>query len=406
MVDAIPYIPAVTIRFLDGGILYNNTRPAGWPSILFFILAGLVVAACGTRVANTNWPGLSASGNRVYVSYGPGVLAVDIAEEQQVWSFPAEARQGTQFFAAPSVSEDQVVVGDYGTSGGLLSPGVSVNIYAFEDSDTGTPGVTWTAEDKAQDRIIAPALQVGDQVFIGTADNFIMALNSGSGQFEWQYETDLSIWGRPAYEDGVVYAASMDGGLYALDGDTGALNWSQQFGGAIPGMPVIGEELIYVGSFDEHAHAVNKEDGEIVWSAPAQAVVWAGTALAGDEVFYTDIAGNVYAVDALTGSEFWSKDLDQLLQATPVTEDGVVYIAAAGDPNVEQAERRGTLFALAVEDGSELWRAETSVPLFSTPVIVGEDIVVAVDSEEALLLVFDRQDGSRVWSFAPPAVSE
>jgi outer membrane protein assembly factor BamB len=356
-------------------------------------------------VANTNWPGMSASGDRVYVAHGPRVLAVDVAEEELVWSFPAESTPSTQFFAAPSVNDGQVVVGDYGTSGGLLSPGMTVSVYAFEDAESGTPSASWISSEEAQDRIIAPAYQVGDQVFIGTADNFVIALNGTSGQLQWQYETDLSIWGQPAYEDGVVYAASMDGGLYALDGDTGTLIWSQQFEGAIPGTPVLGEQLIYVGSFDENAHALDKKSGEIIWSAPAQAVVWSGTALAENLIFYADIAGNVYAVDALSGSEVWTHNTDQLLQATPVVADGVVYIAAAGNPSAEQSERRGMLLALSVEDGQELWRAETSAPLFSTPVIVGDDIVIALQTEEALLIVYDRLDGSRVWSYAPPAES-
>jgi hypothetical protein len=43
------------------------------------------------------------------------------------------------------------------------------------------------------------------------------------------------------------------------------------------------------------------------------------------------------------------------------------------------------------------------VPLFTTPVVVGDTLVVVVDSDDALLHLYNLQDGSLQWSM--PAVA-
>ena len=77
----------------------------------------LFLAACGTRLDNQNWPGLAVDGSTVYVAYGSGILAYDVAAQTQVWSFPDEPSASVSFFAAPSISDERIVFGDYGAIG-------------------------------------------------------------------------------------------------------------------------------------------------------------------------------------------------------------------------------------------------------------------------------------------------
>ncbi len=76
--------------------------------------------------------------------------------------------QRLQFYAAPSIEGDRVVFGDYGAAGGFFSPSVTVSIYAVENTDSGgTPPELWVDGEKADDKIVAPPLQVGDALYIG-----------------------------------------------------------------------------------------------------------------------------------------------------------------------------------------------------------------------------------------------
>ncbi len=388
--------------------MYTVKRPVKRPAFFIFIVASLVLAACGTAVANSNWPGLTAKDNRVYVAYGQQVLAVDIIEQEEVWAYPAEVAAQPLYFSAPSVEGDDVVFGDYGQSGGFISASVTVGIYSRQNTDAGVPPENWTNMTDATDRIIAPPLQVGETVFVGTADNKMLAFKADSGRPIWgePFEAGHAIWGQPTYDDGVLFVPSMDGALTALDADSGETIWAQLFEGAVAAKPINGQGVVYISSYDKHVHALDKGSGEIVWSAPAEDAVWGGPALSDGIIYFIDLSGHLFAVDAETGSELWTVDTGRLTQATPVIEDGVIYLATVGNVGTKGDEWLGSLIAISAEDGSEIWSESTPVPLYSTPVIVQNTIVVALQSEEALLLVYDLEDGSILWRFVPEAGAE
>jgi outer membrane protein assembly factor BamB len=349
---------------------------------------------------------MSLDGDVVYVAYGPGVVAVDISEEEQTWSYPSEPGRNVQFYAAPSVSNGRIVFGDYGASGGLLSPGVTVQVYAYgldenvegsglgcENANDATPGCLWiqgpSRHEYINDRIVAPPLQVGDRVFVGTADNYVLALDATSGESVWPvpFEAGHSIWGQPIYDDGVLYVGSLDKNVYALNADTGDEIWQTLVDGSVSDRAVDDTDLVYVGSFDRQVHALDKVSGATIWTAPADAAVWGAPTLADGVVYFVNLNGNLSAVDAETGESVWSQAVGDYTVASPVVDDDTVYVATAGNPASAQGERRGRLFAFSAGSGEEVWSSPLLLPaaVYTTPVVVGEDIVVAITGSEALL---------------------
>jgi outer membrane protein assembly factor BamB len=373
-----------------------------------FVIAAVIVIACGQVVANSNWPAASSHNDIVYLAYGPQVVALDLNEEQALWSFPQEANPRQQFYASPSVQDGRIVIGDYGAAGGLITARVSVTAYGLEEAEqAGLPRTLWANDGTAHDRIIAPPLQVGNTAFVTTADGFVYALDAETGQPLWEvgFQADNAIWGQPAYEDGTLYVAAMDGALHALDAESGEVKWSQSFDGALSSRPTLGGSLIYVSSFDRNVYALSKQSGEIVWSAPAEAALWAGPVLSDNLLYYVDLQGNLYAVDSATGAPVWPEPvrLAEFVTATPVLSDGVLYIGTGGSPNVEAAERRGTVRALSAENGSELWASPAPAPVQTQLVVTDTRVAAPLLSAEAILVVFDRLEGDQVWSYLPPS---
>jgi outer membrane protein assembly factor BamB len=359
----------------------------------------LFLSACSGQIANTNWVGLSTDGDSVYLAFGPRVLAFDPDSQSQKWLYPAEAG-AVQFYSAPSVQEDRVIFGDYGRAGGFFSPRVTVSIYAVQNDASGTPGELWINSESATDKIVAPPLQVDDKVFVGTADNHILALDAASGAELWDVETQHAIWGQPSYQDGTLFVTSMDWTTYALDAETGDVRWQAPLGGALPSSPILGEGLVYISSFDGNVHALDLATGEMQWAAPALDWVWGAPALADGVLYYSDIQGNLYAADAQTGEQIWTQETNTSVQTSPVVVGERVYIGAqatGGDAPT------GSLTAYSTEDGSQLWSQTTSAPLLATPVVVGDDtIVVGLQNADRLLIGFDLADGRELWHYTLP----
>lgn len=383
--------------------MYFKRRSLRRPALITFIIVALFLAACGAGTTNQSWPGLSTDGEKVYLANGSTVSAYFVDSQALAWSFPAEPNASLLYYSAPSIEGERVVFGDYGAAGGFFSPSVTVSVYAVEDTDTGsTPPTLWTNGQEANDKIVAPPLQVGDNLYIGTADNFVVALDATSGESQWVFETGHSIWGQPAYKDGVLFVSSMDRSIYALDAASGEELWHTSFAGAIASGPVLNEDLIYVSEFDNQVHALDIHTGEERWAAPAENWVWGSPGYDEGVVYYADIDGNVFAVDAVSGEALWQQKTPGAVQTSPVVAGDIVYVASEGESSEIPV---GALRAFAKDDGRELWTSPTPAPLFTTPVVVDDAIIVALQSEEAILIAFDRQTGGRLWSIAPPVKS-
>ncbi|HOU39710.1 MAG TPA: PQQ-binding-like beta-propeller repeat protein [Promineifilum sp.] len=379
------------------------SRPLARPALRLLLIAAalFLLTGCGSRLATTNWAGLSTDGRLVYLAFGPQVLAYDPAAQAQAWIHPA-ASTGAAFFAAPAAADGRVVFGDYGHSGGLFSPRVTVSVYALQEGDSAGASQLWVNTSDARDKIVAPALQVGEQVFLGTADNHILALDATSGRLQWDYQTGHAIWGQPAFRDGTLYVASMDHSVYALDAATGELKWSQALGGALPSGPTLGDGLLYVSSFDGNVHALDMATGEERWAAPsADNWVWGAPALLDGTLYFGDIGGTLYAVDAATGEQKWTQETQNAIQTSPVVSNDTLYVAS----QVAAETPTGALTAYNVTDGTQLWSEPTTTPLYATPVVVEDALVVSTQDANALLIGYDLANGQELWRYALPQTS-
>ena len=110
--------------------------------------------------------------------------------------------------------------------------------------------------------------------------------------------------------------------------------------------------------------------------------------------------------DAKNGDTIWTFDMEPMFAgangsfdgplATPVVIDGTVYCLSA----------RGNLFALNLQDGSEVWKRdlgkeeESALPMYgfsTTPVMVGDILCVLAGSEKGAMLGLDKQTGKTKW---------
>lgn len=102
-------------------------------------------------------------------------------------------------------------------------------------------------------------------------------------------------------------------------------------------------------------------------------------------LFAADHGGSVVALDAQTGKQQWSVDLDLSVSG------GVGY----GAQKLVLGTIEGQVYALNAKDGSVLWSSSVSSEVLSSPA-VNQNIVVA-QSIDNRLYAFDAQTGKELW---------
>jgi outer membrane protein assembly factor BamB len=381
--------------------LYAAKRPLLKPITFILIVASFILAACSGQLPNQNWPGLTAVGDIAYVARGQDVIAYDVARQSEVWRFPTE-RSSTQYYAAPAVEDGQIVLGDFGASGGMLSPKTIVHILKLQEQ-SGPPAILWDKAGVATDKVVAPPLIVGDRVFVGTADSRVLAMDRETGELLWPtpFVAENAIWGEPVFAEDVLYVAALDGRVYAINPDSGDELGRWDTEGAIAGSPVLHNGRIYVGSFDNKLHALDQNEfGRELWSYSAANWVWGAPVVAEDVIYFGDLSGNVFAVDAETGELVWQRQVTGPIQTSPTIADGVVYVVSEG----VREDERGQLTAFSASDGAQLWQQQALGQVYTTPVIIGDTVVLALTGNIADALVgYSRDSGAQQWSFVPPA---
>lgn len=397
--------------------MYTTKRPFV-RSLILLVFASLTLIACGRRGSNDNWPGLSADDQFVYVSYGPGIVAYDVTEEREAWQYsPPEST--APIFAPPSVQDDRIVVGDFGASQGFLSPGNTFTLYGLTIADQKAISENWANPELVKDRYVGEALQVGDVVYVPTSDFAVLAVEVESGDLLWRFETDEgAVWGQPVFYEGTLYITSLDRHAYALDAETGDLIWSSEVDGAVSAKATINPEanLLYVPSFDNQLHALNLDDGKEEWSADATDWIWNAPAFNENVLYYADSSGDVFAIDATSGDTIWQTGIHGMnvvegvvlatpaeikgaVQASPVYANEKIYIVSVGNEETEE----GLIVALSAETGEEIWQQTTPVPLFATPVVVGDVIVVGLQGADGELLIgYNLESGDKEWTYNKP----
>jgi outer membrane protein assembly factor BamB len=110
-------------------------------------------------------------------------------------------------------------------------------------------------------------------------------------------------------------------------------------------------------------------------------------ALAGDRLYLAEPSGRVLALEASTGKELWSVDLEVPISGGPGVNDGLLAVGT------EEAE----LILLNAADGSERWRKRVNSEVLSVPAIGrGKVICRTIDGRVS---AFSTENGESRWVY-------
>jgi polyvinyl alcohol dehydrogenase (cytochrome) len=158
-------------------------------------------------------------------------------------------------------------------------------------------------------------------------------------KLKWAYgfAGDVTAFAAPTVLNGTVFVGSAGGVVQALEAKTGCLHWTFQANGPVRSAIVA---------------VANGSDSSLLF---------------GDQI------GWFYSLDAKTGRLLWKHRVDQheatRLTGSPAVYQGAVFIGAASweetrsiEPHYACCTFRGSVTALRVADGSEVWKTYTVDP--------------------------------------------
>jgi outer membrane protein assembly factor BamB len=159
--------------------------------------------------------------------------------------------------------------------------------------------------------------------------------------------------------------------------------------------PAVVDGVVYFGSYDGNLYAVDAATGTLTWKFQTAGEITSSPAVAEGIVYVNNDTG-LYALDAHKGVQKWLLKTGEpvpfahrwdYFQSSPAWVDGVLYFGSAD----------GYLYAVEANSGKVLWRFQTAGRVRASPAVA--DGVVYGGSMDGNLYALDAATGKLKWRF-------
>lgn len=267
---------------------------------------------------------------------------------------------------------------------------------------------------KAGNAIRSTPLVLGNKIFIGSADNYMYALDT-SGNISWKFKADAAVHSSAAAFKNMICFSSRANTIYMVNQSTGKLKWQKQLDTDLPyewsfdyyiSSPLISGATIYIGSGDGNLYALDAADGNIKWKFNTGSRVRSTPAMYDNKIYFGDCAGKVYALDKSTGKLAWqfATNGDTLKNENFGFDRKAVIASPAISYNaVVVGSRDGYLYAIDAQTGKKKWEYNYNVSWIISSVAIKDSIVVTGTSDGRFINALNLRNGKELWRYAVSA---
>lgn len=228
--------------------------------------------------------------------------------------------------------------------------------------------VTPTRGTEGRALVLVPALDAG-MLYVADSRGRLVALEAASGRERWRRDTDLAFSGGPAVRDGRLVLGTRNGLLLAFSIEDGRELWRQELGSEVLSLPVFAEgERLLVHTLDDSLHGLDASSGNPLWRLPYPPPILtlrgsSTPALTADQGLIVGLSGGkLLKLDSRDGVPLWEVTItrpsgrSELARITDIDADPVIV-----GNSVFVATYNGDLAAVDTLTGTVLWRRELSV---------------------------------------------
>jgi outer membrane protein assembly factor BamB len=267
-----------------------------------------------------------------------------------------------------------------------------------------------------------PAIAQNSAMFRGDLEHTGVYDAPGVPKFsriKWKFHTGGEVISSPAVANGTIYVASTDGNLYAVDLESGSQKWKLELGVRATASPAVDHGTVYLGTYSGRFYGVDAATGKLKWKFQTQGERrFAGKHLHGSEpagetmpdpfdfylsspavwngaVYFGSGDGNIYALDAVTGTLKWHFHTGDVVHASPAISDGTLFIGSWDS----------YFYALDAATGKQKWRFKTGedhkiynqVGIQSSAAV--KDGTVYFGCRDSNFYALDAATGQKKWAF-------
>lgn len=247
-------------------------------------------------------------------------------------------------------------------------------LYALQRESGAT---VWTAD--VGDRIRSAVAVDGDHVYVGSENRTLYALDASSGDEVWVARFDAPVVAGPTLVDGRLLAVAET--IRSFDPSTGTQQWTTPIRTAT-GPPSSDGRQAFVGT-NRGITAVDLATGRRTWQFGTGTYVYPSPAVGDRGVYGIDVEGNLYAL-ATDGSERWRHSFGDRVDCSPAVDGDRVYASGVG-----------SLWAFDPATGAVEWEHDLGNDVYWNSPIVTDDTVF-VGTGESLHAV-DAASGEERW---------
>lgn len=275
-------------------------------------------------------PTLTTDGQLIVSGYDNKLYSVDPVTGAQNWVFSG----ATNRYVGSALSSDASVFApnaDYklyklSSNGGLqstyathdpqwgqpVSDGELIYLASMDHNlialDPGGLEEVWSL-DLGGTVVGTPVLAEDGQLYVGTLNQAVVAVDIASHREAWRFETQGWVWASPLLVEGQLFVGDLDGIFYALDAATGNELWRVDTGGAITGSAALFADSLYVINDDGHVLSISLDgrSSELPLPEDYQGSLYGSPVVAGDLLLIglTNNTNLVVALDA-SGAVAWA----------------------------------------------------------------------------------------------------
>jgi len=178
-------------------------------------------------------------------------------------------------------------------------------------------------------------------------------------------------------------------GVYDIKSPDYAIKiWNFTTGNQVQSSPILYEEKVYFGSDDGNVYCLNAETGTKIWNFTAKNLVQSTPTILDDRLYIGSNDFNVYCLDPDNGDLIWQYKTQGPIVSSPLVVNNTVFVGSF-DNNV---------YAINALNGSRLWNFTTGHEIWASPAYA--DNTVYIGSLDGNMYALWANNGTKRWNFS------